>query len=163
MSILKRQVSSSSDFSPFISVITYNSPVSLQLMHVLLWTKESHENTNFDTFKWFWWKFVKFLMSFSKPQASFSSNFAWLFSFMKDNSSILFKVKRCILCTQGTNQSASLLDFLVLESKFTKFLSKQKISFSSNFAPLFSIMRHISSILFLAETLYTFSKSSLSN
>ena len=39
---------------------------------------------------------------------------------------------------------------------------KQKISFSSNFAPLFGIMRHISSILLLAETLYTFSKSSLS-
>ena len=50
--------------------------------------------------------------------------------------------------------------FLVLRSNFTKFLSflKQKISFSSNFAPLFGIMRHNSSILFLAET---FSKSSL--
>ena len=79
-------------------------------------------------------------------------------------SPVLFYVKCCILCTEGTSQSVNFLDFLVLGSKFTKFLSflKQKISFSSNFAPLFGIMRHISSILFLAETLYTFSKSSLS-
>ena len=37
-----------------------------------------------------WWKFAKFLMSFSKQQVSFSSNFVSLFSFMKDNSSVLF-------------------------------------------------------------------------
>ena len=128
-------------------------------MHFLLWTKESHENTNFDTFKWIWWKFAKFLMSFSKPQVSFSWNFAWLFSIMKYNSPVLFKVERCILCAKGTNQSATFLDFLVLRSKFSKFLSflKQRISFSPNFAPLFGIMRNI-----LAETLYTFSKNSLS-
>ena len=51
MSILKRQVSSSSDFSSFFSVITYNASVSLLLMHFLLWTKGSHENINFDVFK----------------------------------------------------------------------------------------------------------------
>ena len=38
-------------------------------------------------------------------------------------SSVLFYVKRCILCTKETNQSANFLDFLVLWSKFTKFLS----------------------------------------
>ena len=103
-------------------------------------------------------------MSFSKPQFSFSSNFAWLFNVMKHNSYVLFLVKRCILCTKGTNQSANSSDFLVFGSKLTKLLSflKQKISFSSNFAPLFGIMRHIFSILFLAQTLYTFSKSSRS-
>ena len=41
-------------------------------------------------------------------------------------------------------------------------LFETKIIFSSNFAPPFGIMRHISSIPFLAETLYTFSKSILS-
>ena len=34
-------------------------------------------------FQLFWWKFAKLLMSFSKPQVSFSSNFTWLFSVMK--------------------------------------------------------------------------------
>ena len=46
--------------------------------------------------------------------------------------------------------------------KFAKFVSclKQRISFSSNFEPLFGIIRHNSSILILAKHLYTFSKSS---
>ena len=46
---------------------------------------------------------------------------------------------------KGTNESANCLDFWVLGSKFTKFLSflKQQICFSSNFASLFSIMRYI--------------------
>ena len=33
-----------------------------------------------------WWKFVKFLVLFSKPQVSFSSIFLSLFNVMKDNS-----------------------------------------------------------------------------
>ena len=58
----------------------------------------------------FWWKFAKLFVSFSKPQASFSSNFAWLFSVIKDNSSVLFLVKCYILCTKGTNHSANFGD-----------------------------------------------------
>ena len=79
-------------------------------------------------------------------------------------SSVLFLGQMLYTLHRETNQSGNFLGFLVLGSKFIKFLSflKQKISFSSNFAPLFGIMRHISSILFLAKTLYTFSKSSLS-
>ena len=49
MSNLNWQVSSSSNFQSFFSAITYNSSVSLYLMHFLLWTKGFHENTNFDT------------------------------------------------------------------------------------------------------------------
>ena len=41
-------------------------------MHFILWTKGSHESTYFDTLRRFWWKFAKLLMSFSKPQVSFS-------------------------------------------------------------------------------------------
>ena len=41
-------------------------------MHFVLWTKGSHESTNFDTLKVLWWKLAKFFMSFSKPQVSFS-------------------------------------------------------------------------------------------
>ena len=36
------------------------------------------------------WKLAKFLMSFSKPQVSFYSDFTWLFSVIKDNSSAPF-------------------------------------------------------------------------
>ena len=41
----------------------------------------------------FWvvgWKFTKFLMSYLKPQVSFSLNFASLFNIMGDKSSVLF-------------------------------------------------------------------------
>ena len=41
----------------------------------------------------FWvvgWKFTKFLMSYLKPQVSFSLNFASLFNAMGDKSSVLF-------------------------------------------------------------------------
>ena len=51
MSILKRQVNSSSDFPSFFSVITYSSSVNFKLIYFLLWANGSHENTNFDIFK----------------------------------------------------------------------------------------------------------------
>ena len=82
-------------------------------------------------------------MSFSKPQVSFSSNFASLFSVMKDNSSVLR--------TKGTNQSGNFENF-ECSGKIHRILSflKQEISFSSNFASLFSVTHHSSvcSILF---------------
>ena len=52
MSILKRQVSSSSIFAWFFIVMAHNSTVNLRLMHFLLWTKASYQSSNFDTFEW---------------------------------------------------------------------------------------------------------------
>ena len=54
-----------------------------------------------------WWKFSKFFMLFSKPQVSFSSNFAWLFSVMKDNSYVLFQIKHYIFHMKGINQGVN--------------------------------------------------------
>ena len=51
MSILKWQVSSSSIFVSFFIVMTHNSSVNFKLIHFLLWTKGSHQSSNFDTFK----------------------------------------------------------------------------------------------------------------
>ena len=51
MSVLKRQVSSSAIFVSFFIVMTYNSSANFKLIHLLLWTKESHQSPNFDTFK----------------------------------------------------------------------------------------------------------------
>ena len=164
MSVLNWQVHSSSNFASFFSVITYTSSVSLWLMYFLLWTKASHENTNSNTFKYSDKNLPNSSCHFPNHKSVFlqilhDSSVSWNITLL-----YVFKVKRCILCTKGTNQSANLLNFLVLGSKFTKFLLflKQKKSFSSNFAPLFGIMRDISSILFSAEILYTFSKTSQS-
>ena len=51
MSLLKRQVSSSSIFILFFIVMTHDSTVNLKLIHFLLWTKGSYQSSNFDTFE----------------------------------------------------------------------------------------------------------------
>ena len=51
MSILKRQVISSSVFVSFFIVMTHNSSVNFTLIHFLLWTKRYYESLNFETFK----------------------------------------------------------------------------------------------------------------
>ena len=51
MSILKRQVGSSSIFVSFFIVMTHNAYVNFKLIHFLLWTIGSHQSSNFDTFK----------------------------------------------------------------------------------------------------------------
>ena len=49
MSILKRQVSSLSIFVSFSIVMTHNFSVYFKLIHFQLWTKGSHQSSNFDT------------------------------------------------------------------------------------------------------------------
>ena len=51
MSILKRQVSSSSNLASFLIVMTHNSSVKFMLIHFQFWIKGSHQNINFKTFK----------------------------------------------------------------------------------------------------------------
>ena len=102
--VLKWKVNSSSIFVSFFTVMTHNSSVNLKLIHFLPWTKGSHQTKfRFWHFRVLWWKFAKFLMSFSKRQVSFSSNFASLLNVMKDNSSVPFQVKQYILCSKGTH------------------------------------------------------------
>ena len=81
----------------------------------------------------------------------FFSKFAYLFSVMKDNSSVLLKLKQYILSSQGVNENTKFLDFLVLGSHFVKFLMpilKQKVSSSSIFVSFFIVMTHNSSVNF---------------
>ena len=80
MSILKRQVNSSSNFASYFIAMT----------DFLVGIKRSSQSPNFEIFQVLWWKSAIFLMPFSKPQVSFSSNFASLFRVMKYNSSALF-------------------------------------------------------------------------
>ena len=98
-----------------------------------------------------WWKFAKFFMPFSKPQVSFSSYFASLYSVMKDTLYLCTFLSQTLHTLHKRNQSKwKFWEFPVLRSKFTKFLSffKQQIRFSSNFVSLFSVMRRNFSIIF---------------
>ena len=63
-------------FSSCISILDKRIPSKSQFWHL---------------FQVFWRKFAKFFMLFFKPQVSFSSNFAWYFSVMRDNSPVLFR------------------------------------------------------------------------
>ena len=51
MSVLKWKVNSSSNFALFFIAITHNSSVNFKVIPFLLWTKGSHQSSNFDTFK----------------------------------------------------------------------------------------------------------------
>ena len=90
MSVLKRQVNSSSIFASFFIVMTYNCSVHFKLINFPTLDKRIPSKSQFWYFQVLWWKFAKFLISFIKPQVSFSSNFASLFSVMKDNFSVPF-------------------------------------------------------------------------
>ena len=120
-------------------------------------------------------------------------NFVSLFSFMKDNSSVLFssnnihfvqkesikakilrllsaQVKICQILYVNFETSRFLsisplkwkfLRLSSLRSKFVKFLMsvlKRQIDSSPNFVSLFNFMKGISSVLFLAQTIYTLLK-----
>ena len=50
-------------------------------------------------------------MSYLRPQFIFSLNFASLFSFMRDNSSLLFKLKTYMIRTREGHQSAKFQTF----------------------------------------------------
>ena len=50
MSILKQQISSTSNFESIFNVMAHSSYVKFKLIHSPLWTKESHQKLNFDTF-----------------------------------------------------------------------------------------------------------------
>ena len=82
-------------------------------MHFLLWTKGSHQSPNFDTFKCSGENLPNSSL-FSKPQVSFSSNFAWHFSVMKELLSTF--LGQTLYALHETDQS---------KCKFLNFLSAQ--------------------------------------
>ena len=78
-----------SNFVSLLSVMKDNSAVFFLLKPCILWTKRAHQKEIFRLLSG-WVKITKFLMSYSKPQASFSLSLVSLFSVMRDNSSLLF-------------------------------------------------------------------------
>ena len=117
-------------------------------MHLLHWTKWSHESTNFDTFKCSEENLAISLCHFPNHEPVFLQ--------ILHDSSVLLKIaplyffsSNVIYYAQKGQITEQILENWVLGWKFTKFLSflKHKIGFSSNFAPL-SIIRHNPSVLF---------------
>ena len=78
-----------SNFVSLFSVTKDNSSVFFYFKPLYFGQKEPIK-VKFLDFWVFGWKFTKFLMSCLKLQVRFSLNFASLFSFTRDNSSVLF-------------------------------------------------------------------------
>ena len=89
-SILKWQVNFSSNFASFFIAMRHNSSVKFKLILFLLWIKESDQSPILSLSSALV-KICHIPHAIFKPQVSFSSNFASSFSFMKDNSSVLFR------------------------------------------------------------------------
>ena len=95
--------------------------------------------------------FAKFFVSFFKAQDSFPSNFASVFSAIRQNSSVFFLDQILYTLVKGVSSRAKFLNFRVLQWKFVKFLMsvlKWQVNSSSNFALFFIFMTHNSSVNF---------------
>ena len=146
VSILKRQVNSSSNFALFFIVIVHNSSVIFKLIYFLLWIKRSHQSPNVETFECSSKNLANSSCHFPNHQSVFlqflhQSSVSW-----KISPLCYFSSKYQILCTKGTSQSGYFekFDCSSLRSKFTNFWSflKLLIGFSSNFASFISVMRY---------------------
>ena len=113
-------------------------------------------------------------MSFLKPRASFSSNFASFSTLMRDNSSVLFHLKLYMLSTKGTHfQSTATSQFSLqllfgqkepMKVQIFKFLSAlmkvHPISHASfeTTRSRFTQILHLCSLYFLSQSLILWTK-----
>ena len=133
-----------------LSVSWHIIPLKFCSWNITLWTKRAHQNTNFQIFECFNEGLPNSSCQFWNRKVKVSSDFASLFSVMKDNSSLFFYLKP--LCFgQKEPIEVKFPDIWVVGWKFSKFLMsclKLQVSFSLNFASLFSVMKDNSSVLF---------------
>ena len=161
MSILKRQVNSSSDFSSFFSVITYNVSVSFSLMHFLLWTKGSHENINFDVLK---------CSDENLPNCScYFWNHKWVFLQILNDSSVSLNILLCnffswnvVYFSQSDQSKCKFFRLFSARIKIHQVLVifETKHKFLFKFCTTLWYHETYPLHAFLAETLYTFSTPS---
>ena len=86
-----------------------------------------------------------------KPQGQVLFKFCITSVSWKITPLYFFQLKPHILWTKIAHRSEIFSDFLVVGWKFTKFLMsflEPRVSFSSNFALLFSVMKHNSAVFF---------------
>ena len=163
MSILKRQVSSSSTFVSFFIVMTHNFSVNFKPIHFLLWTIRSHQTSNFDTFNCSGENLPNSSCHFPSNNAVFlqilhHSSMAWeinpLYFFSSNNIYFILKepIKVKFFETfewPGQNLSNSLCQFR--NNKLIPLQILYPSSISWKITPLY---------FFLAQTIYTLLKRS---
>ena len=93
MSVLEENVNSSSNFALFFIAITHNSSVNFKVITFLLWTRGSHQSSNFDTFKCSGEKFPNSHVFFSNHSSVFLQNL--------HNFSVPWKITLLYLCSSN--------------------------------------------------------------
>ena len=138
------------DFLSFFSAITHNSSVNFQLKHFLHWAKGYHESTNFHALKCSDENFLNSSCHFSNQTSVFlqilhDSSVSWkIFPRYFFRLNVIFsawkgQIKVQIFETFENCDQNSLNSF---------YFWNNKLFFFSNFASLFSVMRHKSSVPF---------------
>ena len=93
MSIIKRHVISPSTFVSFFIVMTHNSSINFKVMPFLLWTNESHQSPNFESFKSSGENLPNFSRHFSNHKSVFLQNV--------HKSSISWKINFLYFCSSS--------------------------------------------------------------
>ena len=79
--------------------------------NIALWTKRAHQSTNFQIFECFNESSLNSSCHFWNHKVKVYSNLASLFTIMRDNSSVFFKLKMYMIWTKGAHQSAKFQTF----------------------------------------------------
>ena len=151
MSILKRQVSSSSIFVPFFIVMTHNSSVNFKVIHFLLCIKGSHQSSNVDTFECSGENLPNSSCHFPSNKSVFLQILHHFSMSWKITPLYFFSSNNMCFAQKEPIKVKIFWDFWVLRSKFVKFLTwilKWQVDFSPNFVSLFSFMQDNSSVHF---------------
>ena len=102
-----------------------------------------------ETFEMLESKFVKLLKSILKRQVNSSSNFASFFIVMTYSSFVNLKLEPFLLWIKGSYQSPNFVTFECSGESLPNALFQSTVSFCSNSASIFSVMKDNSSVLFL--------------
>ena len=134
MLMLKQQVNSFSNFAfAFFIVMTCNSSIIFELIHILLWMKGSHQSPNFKTFE---------CSGENLPNSScYFSNHKPVFLQILHHSSVWWKITPLYLLLAQTLDT-----FECSGQKLSN--SSRQVHSSSNFSSFFIVMTHYSSVNF---------------
>ena len=149
MSILKRQVKSSSNFASFFFFMTLNSSANFKLIHFLFWIKGSRQSCNFETFECSGKNLPISSCHFPNHKSVFHQSLHHLA--VSWNIVLQYFFSSNIICfVQKERIKVQIFETFECwcENSPNSCLFWKQISFSSIFASLFSVMRHNSSTLF---------------
>ena len=127
----------------------------------MFWIKRAHQYTIFQTFEWSNERSPNSSCHFWNQKIKVYSNFASLFSVMKDNSFVFFEFKPHLLLTKIDYPSETfglLSGWVKIHQINDVIFETTQFIFSLNFASLLNVMKYNSSVLFLLKLHMIFTK-----